>query len=613
MKRKASLRRPGHPFSQIDAVLSSFMAIGKLWFAPAEEFKDEIVPEPEQAPPPSESNETANAITLVSASNHYFLVGGEVLQNLYQLAPTIAHLISDLGSEMEIPLRPVGSPALFLLIQMASGNYNLQSYLRGLSKQVIQKLRNDAQYLQSKALEELIESSILSLEDFPEEMLKHILENLNPIDRNNLRLVDEFLRKTIDRARLPQSKGGYGWTDTMPIVDSFPVITIGKGNPSGWSRSVLLGKFLYIVDRSEKHISIVDLTGRKVVVDIEVGHNINQVFRYGKFLYVSDGEALGAGAVSDELSVIDTEQNKVVHVISVGMAGSWRGFFARGDTLFVTSVDRISVIDLKRHEVVHTIQGNFAYTDILGIYDNILVAKNYNRAVSFIDLDKNEVRTHDFRHLKQALLDGKSLYVTTHDDYSVSIVDVKQGEAVLTIQDAQLRVPQSASLIQGQNENRDGLLEHEIFVCKQFLFLLNKEALFVINRECHELIHTIIIGNKERSYTCVYGKSLYMTHVDGTLSVIDLEQCKVIKGAKNELREENYIQVGQTNLYRLNFHGKYLYLRHGGKISAVDTDQHKLIRTIQIGDTLRMFFYLNSLFVGNQNGDMSVVDLGGYL
>lgn len=142
--------RPGHRLDQARAMISSISSVLSILYS---NLNDVF-----QNNNPFYYDNGDQYFTLQSQTGTHFEISVSELDALAQLAPTIGHIASDLeGTGIStISLNLVSNEALYLLTQMVRGNSGLHEYIQRLSVARIKKLKQDAQFLDSQALKDLI-------------------------------------------------------------------------------------------------------------------------------------------------------------------------------------------------------------------------------------------------------------------------------------------------------------------------------------------------------------------------------------------------------------------------------------------------------------------------
>lgn len=488
---RKSQGRPGHSLDQVTAVLSAFSyAFYKVYTKTCELLENSNPCFYENPDFPSDG------ITFQSQAGASFFVANEHLNSLKQLAPTIANMFSDIeGTSVTIFPLHVSNHALYVLTQMARGNFDLLDYVRKLSVEEIEELKKEAQFLDSQALRNLVADAINPFEHLPNEDLVAIMKRVTPEDRTACWSVSKQFRGLLNRTQMPVSHGGFGWTDTLPVVAGIQVGALP-------STPVAVGQFLYVANILSGTISVINTNNNEVIATIPVGSPETPI-AIGNLLYVPNSD-------HGTVSVIDTRSNEVVATIPVGRRPLTP--VAVGHLLYVPNSDdgTVSVIDTSSNEVVATIPVGERPLTPVAVGHLLYVPDNYGRTVWVIDTTLNEVvgRIRVGFQPTTPVAVGHLLYVPNSQDNTISVIDTTLNQVVETIK-------------VGAGPSTPVAVGHLLYVPNT-----GEDTVSVIDTTVNQVVDTIEVGRRPTT-PVVVGDFLFVNSADG-ISVIDTTSNKVV-------------------------------------------------------------------------------------
>jgi len=558
-----------------------------------------------------------NDVSFASQTGEEFPFQHSQLGQLSQLAPTLGHLISDLGLDLAeisvIPLDHVSSHTLYLLSEILRDNYDLGNFVASLTEDELEKIKEEAQYLEATALQDFISSFLpcrLGQPFLPTELSELILSNCGPVARNKMREVSGSFKNLVDKVREPKPNG-FGLTDTLPELAQ---IIVGE-NPM---EPVILGNFLYVAN-SLYHgtVTVIDLSTNLVIETLDVGSFLSEMFVFEGFLYVIDDE----GAIS----VIDPEKNQVVETIRHEAEGfdspedchynffdidhllyvmCGEGFISEIDPKTQKIVRTIDVIRISAHHAIHSpvVFGNFVY--VLCTDGSIyMIDTKLGKVTGTIQIGENL--------FTKIVVIGQLFYLVSEDGV-ISVFDPATNKVIKTFETGVGKF----------------IAVGGFFVFGNLIYLQSGSDIYAIDPATGKVLNSInpSSGTWHGCYleqAVVLGQTLYIPTDSGSLVLVDLATGKFIMELK--------VGVSRTVPYVI---GQFLFVRSGkfGRniISVIDPATNKIIKTLEINETRNTRRVLEcgenvydivaigtSLYVVrggfNVRGRITRIDIGGYL
>lgn len=281
----------------------------------------------------------------------------------------------------------------------------------------------------------------------------------------------------------------------------------------------------------------------------------------GEFLYVGN-------AMSNTVSVIDLEANKVVKNITVGNGTHDIKISDDQQTVYTTDIDSgtISIINTTSNTLIDQIDTNVAVHGIAVHDDNLYVGDVYGGKV--IVLKDNTIRDEikvgsGPEYVEARPPDGKVLYVANLWS-PISVVDLTENRTVIKNID-------SGVTPHGLSFTKDG--------SKLFIVNIHSDTLSVIDAQRHEIIKTIPVGKNPEYVKLSPDESFaYVTNLgEDTVSKIDLGILEVIK---------EKIAVGEgPHGIAFSADGNLAYISNmkGNSISVINTLTDEVVATIPAG------------------------------
>jgi uncharacterized protein (TIGR03437 family) len=196
------------------------------------------------------------------------------------------------------------------------------------------------------------------------------------------------------------------------------------------------GRFLYVVNRDDNSVSVIDTSSLAVVKTLAVG---SQPVQFALSPTLQTAFVVNSG--SDSVSVVDLATNEITGEISVGSGPSGVAFSTNGQFLYVINRDsnNISVVDTTQSAVIAQMPVGSQPVDMVVTFDSRygFVSNRGSNSVTLLDL-ATRTRELDINvgiepfdlHLDP---NEDFLYVTNLTSQTVSVLDINTDRVVSTI------------------------------------------------------------------------------------------------------------------------------------------------------------------------------------
>lgn len=344
---------------------------------------------------------------------------------------------------------------------------------------------------------------------------------------------------------------------TRKSAESAISYSIGAGNfPQYMARS---GQNIYVLNRFNSNVTVIDTNTHQVVQTISVGSNpVGDPIVVGTDLYVTNS---GNGRVS----VINTLTNTVSNTIIIGpspSASPWGGYLV-GTDIYITNVgsSTISVIDTVTKTVTNSIVTGLSNSDrSYGLVGTKLYVTNYNAgSVSVIDtVTKTVITTIPIGPSPVSLVAvGTKVYVAKQNSGNIAVIDSVTDTVATTI------VTPQGSI--------------EIFLVGTDLYTLHygSPSIPIIDTLTDTLTSTIVTNVGGYSPNLI-GTTLYLpNYIGDSVDVIDTVTQTLTTS----------IAVGDQPFFA-EFGGDFLYVANTNSddVSVIDTNTNTLV---EVGKPLR--------------------------
>lgn len=275
-----------------------------------------------------------------------------------------------------------------------------------------------------------------------------------------------------------------------------------------------------------------------------------------------------SNANSNNISVVDTETDKVITTINVGNSPSGVVANPTGTKVYVANADSksISVIDTATNKVIDTINvGRKVFGIVINQLGTKVYATNYNdNSVSVVDTTTRVVDTINVGRAPLGIAinpSGTKVYVANYWNDSVTIID--------TASNAIDSFP-AGSHPTGVAVNKAGT---KVYVVNSF-----SHNVYAVDTATNNIIDTINVGSYPACITLNKAGTLaYVTNgVSKDLSIIDTTTDKVLTTIGVGSSEDGIvINPEETKLY--------VAMPDSNSTSVIDTTTNKVIDTINVG------------------------------
>ena len=312
----------------------------------------------------------------------------------------------------------------------------------------------------------------------------------------------------------------------------------------------------WISDYGGGKVFVIDAHTNQVVGGpIPVGKQPCHAVLAGTNLYVMN-------RLSENISVIDTTINQVVgDPITVGIYPTHAVLV--GTKLYVVCGDGIYVIDTTTNQVVGgPIQVGGEYGALVGT--NLYVLKSclggYPGSISVIDTTTNQVVGNPIQvggHPKYGALVGTNLYVLCRD--GIYVIDTTTNQVV----GGPIQV---------------GKRPHHAVLVGTNLYVVNSDSntVSVIDTTTNQVVGDPIQVGGDPEYGALVGTKLYVVNSRSiNIFVIDTTTNQVVGDPIQVGMRPNYARICTFLV------GTKLYVAHGGLIYVIDTNENKVVATIE--------------------------------
>ncbi len=296
------------------------------------------------------------------------------------------------------------------------------------------------------------------------------------------------------------------------------------------------------------------------------------------FAYITNAE-------SDNISVIDTDTNKVTATISVGSNPIGVVIDPNGTKIYVVNAysNDVSIIDTATNKITATVPVGSSPQGI-AVSPNgtkVYVANHNSNNVSVIDTSANTVvstlNTGKYPEGVAVSPDGKKIYITNYGDNTVSIIDTATKAVIATVSVG--KSPKEIAV------TPDGT---RVYVVNS-----DSKSISVVDTATNSVTNTVKVGGGVPFGVAVNpdGKKVYVTNNDEYFSTVS-----VIDTATNEVTAT--IPVGSNPMgVAVTPDGKKVYVAINlyNTVSVIDTTTNTVTATVRVGNSP----YASGQFIGS--------------